>query len=210
MVEHLNLNKSSLTEEEDRGYFWRVIIRDLLGNTSKILKINEFLNEHYNSYSGNKIEFLDYTELRYNSIKGSLQFSLSEPNYSYGLAIKQNIERWISTKRIEIELSPNSTISADKITTKQQILIIYYLQKHNLFDINKIHGDHTKQAYLLSAILNRGNDNTYSLWNDIRRANPVRGCFTKINLKKVKEIFQEVGYTEIIEEIEKDINKLKS
>jgi len=130
----------------------------------------------------------------------------------YFNVILQTIELFLS-KKILLDNQREDNVS-DKVsqeshyTIKEQLLIVEVLKKNNIFDVDSINEDQTKQAIVLRAIFNRSskskiNDsNTYTHYRE-------RKYETVKNYKKILPLFKEVSNKQIIEYIENKIKELQ-
>jgi hypothetical protein len=95
-----------------------------------------------------------------------------------------------------------------KCTTKQQLLIIHYLDKYGILCLKKIHQDGTKQAKLLSSLLNRNEANIYTCLIEIHKEKYKKTYFTRENLQLILPLFKKLGISQIQKDIELEINSL--
>ena len=94
--------------------------------------------------------------------------------------------------------------------TKQQLLLIYYLQKAQLINLNKIHQDQTKQAGVLSMLFGKGYENVYK---DLRKMTTTKyeDEFNKVlYLQPIHELFVLLGIEDIAAEIAERIKEISS
>lgn len=94
--------------------------------------------------------------------------------------------------------------------TKQQLLLIHYLEKAKLINLNKIHQDQTKQARLLSMLFSKGYDNVYK---DLKKSTTTKyeEEFDKVYyLQPIYELFVSLGIRDIAPEIEQKIKNLQA
>ncbi len=97
--------------------------------------------------------------------------------------------------------------SKNRITTNQQLLILYYLdilKSNGSFSKNEdIKYNNTKKSEILSYILGQDKHNIRKTFSDLE--NKLK---TKNNLEVVKRIFEDIKVPELVEIIDSDIKKL--
>jgi hypothetical protein len=210
LVKHLKVDFNTISDSQDQSYFMQYIIQYFLKNTNKITETIDFFDKYYEAYVGNKSDFIDYTEIKLLSCEYMLGHAVNSSTFGAEIVLKEKIYQWIKRKREIVDQANESNQSKDNFTTKQQILIIYYLHHYKLIDINKIHSDQTSQARILSAVFNRNYDNTYKYWNDILRTKAKENYFTIENLEKIQEVFKVINNQAILDDIKDRLSKLKS
>ncbi len=100
----------------------------------------------------------------------------------------------------------DNTKGKDGLTTKQQILLIHFLEKIQALKLNIIHQDQTIQAEVLKYLLDRDESNIYTGLNEITKAKHKSRYFTIPNLKAILPIFEKLERPEIVTEIKNEIN----
>lgn len=119
--------------------------------------------------------------------------------------LKHDLEDMLIKKR-----GDEVILRKDILTHKQQMLIIYYLQKSEIFKAIKISQDVTKQSRLIHALLNRNNDNTQTYMYELQKTDISKNLMNETNLNKILIYFEQAGLESAIELIKKDIKKLNS
>jgi len=99
----------------------------------------------------------------------------------------------------EKSMSPNTA------TSKQQLLILYFLEKNSYFNFRSIHDDMPQQSNFLIYLLNRNYENTYKYLRQLRGKNFKKNYLTKENLLLVKEAFKYTKFEGIKLEIEDNL-----
>jgi len=127
-------------------------------------------------------------------LKGVLE---AEAHYDFFQFLKNKIKLKKSTRNKEI------------FTLYQQILVIYYLSKSKILDLNELHRDHTKQAKILHVLLNKTENNVYKAINSVFAADVDGKIFSTANIEKVKKYFEKTEHKEIITQIDSDLNLAK-
>lgn len=116
------------------------------------------------------------------------------------------IQKEYIIKNVVIETNDKNTdteIQDDQLmiaSLDQKIIVLWYLQTFKRIKLDKLGQDQTKQAAIISFLIERSYKKTY----DALRRPTER--FTKKNLKVVLELFKkhEVEYSDIIEQVETD------
>lgn len=109
----------------------------------------------------------------------------------------------------EEENDSEKVLNLDKPTTKQQILLIYYLNRLKILNLYKIHQDQTKQAKVLNFLINKNESNVYRELNKISKVGYKDQFFTIKNLKAILPICEELDLSDVKEEIEREIDGLE-
>ncbi len=97
----------------------------------------------------------------------------------------------------------------DGLTTKQQILLIFYLNKIGAIKLLMIHQDEIGQAFVLSHLLNRDKSNVRKYLNQISKEKYRSTYFTIPNLTAILPIIEKLMRPDIVEEIKKEINSIE-
>ncbi|MCJ7447161.1 MAG: hypothetical protein MUO72_05695 [Bacteroidales bacterium] len=106
---------------------------------------------------------------------------------------------------ISIEQSKREVQKESETTTKQQVLILYYLGV-----LKKIDLDTTKKSKLLSKLINRHEQNIRDCLTYMERMNDEYSEIkTKGNLEAVRSIFEQLGMTKEISLIDKDLKSIE-
>ena len=102
-----------------------------------------------------------------------------------------------------LENSLKTQKDKEYLTTKQQVLVIFFLKKNHLFDYYKIHQDETKRSKVIAALLNRDDSNIKKYLHEIFNLTPDRDekYFSQANLSKVLDVFEKAGMPEIANEV---------
>jgi len=191
------------TSEENYRAAWIVELKYAIEETSILGKpISpelEALKEEFamlDQYNGLSIdmpypEYPDTTEAQ-NAAKAKAYTKL----YKY-LCDQQNVE--------DSEIDPKQK----GLTTKQQILLIHYLQKIGAVSLNKIHQDETVQALVLGNLLSRDISNIRKYLNQISDKRYRSFYFTKDNLTAILPIIEGIGNQDIVDKISSEINLIK-
>lgn len=95
----------------------------------------------------------------------------------------------------------------DFATTTQQLLLIYYLEKADILSFDRTKLDDSKINRLFSLLINRGWDNIKKNWRDLNKETNHKRIFTELNLYSIKKAFEELNFNQLVELIDKDINK---
>lgn len=135
--------------------------------------------------------------------KGSKSYFSKEIAIAYADVIGDIIFEWIENKK-----NMANSFDKNKISTKQQLLLIYYLSKLNILNLNKLHQDKTKQARLLSSLIDRNYENVRKGLNEIFTEKHKAKYFTKKNLEYISPILENLDQPSIISEINEEIIKV--
>jgi hypothetical protein len=92
---------------------------------------------------------------------------------------------------------------SEETPTKQQILLLHYLGIIDNIDL-----DNKRKSLLLSKLLNRNNQNVRDYLTYVDTKIDYSDIKTKNNLEAVRKIFEEVGLTNEMELVTKDLEKL--
>jgi len=112
---------------------------------------------------------------------------------------------WLNDLSVQTVKKPDFEI----LTSKQQILVIYYLAKYKIIDLDKLHPDISGQSRVIHALLNREEGNVAKYLREVRTDKLMHKYFTIENLETIKKVFLVGKQEEIVNEIESELNKLK-
>ncbi len=93
-------------------------------------------------------------------------------------------------------------------TLTQQLMLLHFLEKAKVFNLSGMAESRPKQANVLQVLFNRSYS---SLETELRRyENTSRQefYFTIENLSFVKDVFESIGFTKGIDEVDKELNRL--
>jgi hypothetical protein len=116
--------------------------------------------------------------------------------------------KWLTDQK-EIE----GKQAQDVLTHRQQVLILHYLHKYQFFQLNKINPDVTKQATVLSYILNDRkakitNTSTYNYFRNVLYGREKVAFYSDKNIKQAIELFKTLEMNKIVEGILLENRKL--
>jgi hypothetical protein len=158
---------------------FKQVLKDLKSEVIKMQKIAQSMNS--------------------NDMLGSPAFDLFKTNHT----IMKIITDYVPES--EIEKKELEQPQKDKITTKQQILILHYLDIIENLCVTET----TKKAKLLSFIFNRHEQNIRTVLTNMPNVkyNSKNNPFTPDNMEFVKNIFSDIGLNDIVRKIENDIKE---
>ncbi|HOX77205.1 MAG TPA: hypothetical protein PLW31_04125 [Bacteroidales bacterium] len=134
------------------------------------------------------------------------------PDLKYAILVDALVKLYDHLKRMLKEdegISIDNQAIKDIITTKQQLLIIFFLDKYEIFNLKSIHEDMTKQSKILYALINRNEENTYKYFREMLSTKSSREYFTKDNLNAILPFFEAAGMSQIINDIKTRLEKFE-
>lgn len=119
------------------------------------------------------------------------------------LKLKKWLDKYILYRTEAIRLDNNIQYYT---TIKEQLYVMHLLQKFEIFHRMKISQDLNKQSLVLSLLFNRA---PVTFYKNLKIKKDNLGL-DEISLTKIKKVFESINNTEIVNYINKDIQKIKS
>lgn len=142
--------------------------------------------------------------IEYADINKSLK---QHPNFKDVVETEALYKQFVYLKSLESQ-NPKSNLK-DILTTKQQILLIHYLLRHGIIDLEKIHLDKSGEVRFIHALINRDKDNVYKYLREVGTEKWKWKYFTLTNLNKIRELFVDTQQDVIVQEIDDEIETIK-